>query len=343
MRDREILKNAFAVFEKNTGIAVNMANLQKNNTKNQNHRADAVIEMNWGNQKLEFVAEVKNVLNRPMVGMIIDRFKTVPQNAILVAPYINPNIAEDLRKNNIQFIDTVGNAYINTPPLFIFLKGQRLPEDIELDIPKNIFNAAGLRIVYALLCNPAMVNNNYREIANEAEVALGTVHNLIKKLTKAGHLVDTGPKGRRLIRKKELLDQWVIEYPYQLRPNLLMGRYQTEQADWWKDVRIREYGGFWGGEVAAYKLTQYLKPFKVTIYMRENYNEFLLANKLRREKNGNVEILEMFRTDDNNQANKETVHPILIYADLMALADSRAVETARMIYDKDIAGLIGKD
>ncbi|MCG2815290.1 MAG: hypothetical protein L6425_05075, partial [Candidatus Aminicenantes bacterium] len=282
MRDKEILKNAVTVFEKNTGIAVNIVKKQTNNQKNLNAYMNAVIEINWGDQTHEFIAEVKNVINRPAVGMIIDLFKRAPQNTVLVAPYINPNIAEDLKRNHIQFMDTAGNVFINKPPLYVYLKGQRLPADIEMDTPKNIFNAAGLRIVYALLCNPAMINNNYREIANEAEVALGTVHNLVQKLYKIGHLMETGPKGKRLIRKRELLNQWVTEYPYQLRPNLLMGRYQTEQADWWKDVRIRKYGGFWGGEVAAYKQTQYLKPFKMTIYMREIPNEFLLANKLRK-------------------------------------------------------------
>jgi len=343
MRDKEILKNAVTVFEKNTDIAANITKRQTNNIKNLNYRADAIIEITWGDQKYELIAEVKNVINRPAVGLIIDLFKRAPQNTVLVAPYINPNIAEDLKRNHIQFMDTVGNAFINKPPFYVYLKGQKLPADIEMDAVKNIFNSAGLRIVYALLCNPAIINKNYRDIAKEAEVALGTVHNLLQQINKTGYLVDTGQQGRRLIRVKDLLSQWVTEYPNQLRPNLLLGRYQTDRVEWWKDVRIREYGGLWGGEVAAYKLTQYLKPFKVTIYMSENHNEFLLANKLRRDKNGNIEILEIFRTDDNNQANIDTVHPILIYADLMALADNRAVETARMIYDKEIAGLIGQD
>jgi len=33
--------------------------------------------------------------------------------------------------------------------------------------------------------------------------------------------------------------------------------------------------------------------------------------------------------------------PILIYADLLATADARNIETAKIIYDKEIARLIG--
>ena len=40
---------------------------------------------------------------------------------------------------------------------------------------------------------------------------------------------------------------------------------------------------------------------------------------------------------------KDTVNPILIYADLIATADSRNLEAARKLYDSTIAEYIGED
>lgn len=38
--------------------------------------------------------------------------------------------------------------------------------------------------------------------------------------------------------------------------------------DWWQRVDVTTYGAHWGGEVAAEKLTGYLKPETVTLYIR---------------------------------------------------------------------------
>jgi len=40
---------------------------------------------------------------------------------------------------------------------------------------------------------------------------------------------------------------------------------------------------------------------------------------------------------------KDTVHPILVYADLIASGDKRNIEIANMIYEKEITGLIRED
>ena len=40
---------------------------------------------------------------------------------------------------------------------------------------------------------------------------------------------------------------------------------------------------------------------------------------------------------------EDLVHPILIYADLLATGNERNIETARMIYDQHIVQLIRED
>ena len=65
-------------------------------------------------------------------GGCVAQVKGLPIEGILVADYINPNMAQRLKDRKIQFIDTVGNAYLDLPPTFIFVKGNRETQETKL-------------------------------------------------------------------------------------------------------------------------------------------------------------------------------------------------------------------
>ncbi len=95
--------------------------------------------------------------------------------------------------------------------------------------------------------------------------------------------------------------------------------------------------------MAAAKLTNYLKPEQITIYAQKMLGEFLLTNKLKKDPNGDVEILEAFWQTEYDWPYPELTPPLLIYADLLATGDARNIETARMIYEQQLTGLIRED
>ena len=102
-----------------------------------------------------------------------------------------------------------------------------------------------------------------------------------------------------------------------------------------------------GGEVAAAYLTKYLKPKVVTIYAKEP-GRIALAHRLRKKPDGNVEILKIFWNFEHLRQPTlrdytDLVHPILIYADLMATGDARNIETAEIIYEQQLAYFIEKN
>ncbi|MBI1912819.1 MAG: hypothetical protein HYS21_12570 [Deltaproteobacteria bacterium] len=74
------------------------------------------------------------------------------------------HLAEQLKKNGVEFLDAAGNAFINRPPLFIHIKGNRLPEHLKPATPRRTFRQAGLKVIYAFLCNPGLENQTYRQI-----------------------------------------------------------------------------------------------------------------------------------------------------------------------------------
>ncbi len=58
---------------------------------------------------------------------------------------------------------------------------------------------------------------------------------------------------------------------------------------------------------------------------------------------GEVEILKRFWKPAEPRTRKDVVHPILIYADLLATGNERNIETARIIYEQHIIQLIRED
>ena len=99
--------------------------------------------------------------------------------------------------------------------------------------------------------------------------------------------------------------------------------------------------------MAATLLTEYLKPRIVTIYTNEPLGEFLLTHRIKKDPEGDIEILKTFWKFEHNRTDfwiyPDLVHTLLIYADLLATGDPRNIETAEIIFEQEITRLIGED
>lgn len=304
---------------------------------------DRVIRMMLYGKELNYYAGIKATVTKTQQFLLLMQREKLQYPPLLITKHVNPIMAEELRDKGIDFIDTAGNAFINQPPVYIFIKGNRPLEPVGQVTVKRVFKAAGLKIIFGFICNPGMETKTYREIAAATGVALGTVDWIIKELQELGFLIDMGKRGLKLTQKEILLKRWLTAYPEQLRPKQILGRYRGEQG-WWQQKRLDPLRAQWGGEVAAEKITQYLKPELITIYTAAQYlNQLLLENRLKTDITGDVEILERFWKPVEDQQPDDLVHPLLIYADLLATGDQRNLETAKMIYEQHIIRLIRED
>ena len=337
--ETEILQTAIAAFRKATGVPVH---LQRRQRQRHGRRADAELRFAFPEGERRFDAEVKPALLLQTLGQAIEQMKRLPGKALLVTRYVNPNMAERLKQVDIPFLDTLGNAYLNAPPIFIYMKG-RTPQRFPRERPTRAFAPAGLRVVFALLCRQELAGAPFRTIAQTAHVALGTVAWVVDDLVRLGHLLEMGKRRRRLIHKQQLLERWVAAFPNQLRPKLLLGHYAAPDPNWWEQTRVGDFRAYWGAEIAGARLTGYLKPELVTVYIRDLPGKFLAANRLRTDPRGNVEILKPFWDTKCDWTDAEITHPLLVYADLLATGDPRNIETARRIYDEQLARLVRED
>jgi hypothetical protein len=341
--EEEIFQLAIEAFKKNIPIPTEIDTLALEPAVTNGFQADRRIRMTIQEKVLDYCAEIKTTVTRVNTFLLLMNRDKINIPLLLITRYVNAQMAERLKQDGIEFIDTAGNAYINNPPLYIFIKGNRPPEIFKQPPPKRRFKPVGLRMIFAFLCNPGYENKNYREIAAATDVALGTVGWIMKELRELGFLLDMGKRGYKLIQKEKLFHQWVTAYPEQLRPKQSLGRFRGENG-WWQQKKLDPLMAQWGGEVAAARLTQYLKPELITIYVTaQQLNQLLLENRLKRDLAGDVEILARFWKPGEMWKYDDLVHPILIYADLLATGNQRNIETAKMIYEQYIIRLIGQD
>lgn len=344
--ENELLTNALTAFHHETGIKLDV---NQENTKLNDIKVDAIIQ--FPHEGPTLAVEIKKWAQQANLGALAEQIKRLPIDAVLVADYINPSMAKKLKEMQVQFIDTVGNANINQPPIYIHVTGNKPDQTLTIVKETNrAFDTTGLKVVFGFLCDPQLVNTSYREIAKTTGVALGTVGWVINGLKDAGFIVERG-KERELINKRKLLDRWVEAYPEKLKPKQHVGEFIADTANWWENINIGKYGALWGGEIAAAKYTNYLQPQVATVYLPKEAGNKLLAeaklhkaNEFATDKTGLVRIFRPFWPTDAVQQDKNaTVHPILVYADLIETGDPRNIETARMIYEQYINKYIGAD
>jgi len=299
---------------------------------------DAWVRMAIGETTLDLPVLVRRDVTPDTLGAIAHRMARWGGKALLVAGYVPPAMADALRAMGTAFLDGAGNAFLDVPPVFVWVKGQRKRIAAEAQEPLGrAFQPRGLQVLFALLCNPGLVDRPYREIATHARVAHGTVGWVMAELPQLGFMGEV--KGhRRLLQGERLLAQWVEAYARTLRPKLLLGKYATEKLDWAQGAEVEPFGLLLGGEPAGERLTGYLKPATATFFGEQVDARFLAAHRLRKDPAGKVECRRRFWAFEAEEPH--LVPTILVYADLLAIGDGRCLETAALLLERIHARLV---
>lgn len=115
---------------------------------------------------------------------------------LLITTYLTPALAVQCREMGLQFVDTAGNAYLDVAGLFVFVCGQTPPGSLVRPPMRTTGNPSSQRMVFTLLCQPALLQATYREIAHLSGIALGSVGAVFNGLAARGWLLETRAEGR---------------------------------------------------------------------------------------------------------------------------------------------------
>ena len=332
--------------------------------RQQNARAkapnvDGFARLARGKTKQDVVLEFKRGVTPATLGAVLAQTRAQAaaygKPVVLVTHHVTPPVTRALRAAGQQFIDTAGNAYLEAPGWLLNIVGQKPAEAIVPTHAGKGGTPAGLKVLFALLCDTKLVEEPLRTIATNANVALGAVTSILKDLNDRGYLVVL-PGVRRLQPNKRLLDEWAMAYARTLRPKTLIAAYDAHTPGTWKEWALDVAHQQWGGEPAAALLTHHLRPEVLTIYGEKLPQKLLVGQRLRAIapgdaglRNAHVELRRRFwgqgltaRLEALGIA-PTTVPPVLIYADLLATGDARCIETAEILYEQTIARLLKLD
>ena len=343
-RDSEVLDAALRALADAAGIKSEVTELAA--CAEDTSIADAIVNLNANGTTHRYFAACKRLVDRTAaLALIHSQLADFPEPALLVTPYLSPQLAEHSRTIGLQFIDAAGNAHLNTDGLYVFISGRK-PRDLPARAPvRGANNATALRMVFALLSEPSLLQAPYREIAQAADIALGSVGPVFQALATRGLLVESAT-GRRLTDPWRVLDEWTTSYPTALRPKLHARRFRSPDPDWWQHVDVATLSGCWSGEIAAARMTHYFKPATQTLYiapsaMRDTLRQLVTAHRLQAQPDGPIELLETFwQPPAGRAAQNDLVSPILAYADLMASMSPRNIEVASLIRKEDLARVL---
>lgn len=342
--EEELAQAALNALHATTGLTGQLVQVPRNASQGT-YRPDVAIELNVDDASLLFYGECKtNVDRRSILAQVKSQLDALDAPGLLVAPYLSRTMLESCRVVGLQSIDTAGNAYLDAPGLYVLVKGQKASSTQIVNTPERLSaNTSALRMIFALLAYPALITASYREIAKAAGIALGAVGSIYQDLARRG--LATGfdkVHGRRILDRDRLVDEWVAMYPVRLRPKLHVRRFKAPDPYWWQNVDPIELDAWWGGEIAADRLTGMLKPSTQTLYVLPDQAQRCLRSLIARYRlspnpEGEFELLDAFWNLPRNQRHPQLVPPILVYADLLASLDPRNMTVAKAIRDTMIA------
>ena len=313
-------------------------------------RADALLTLAADNTQLRYVVEAKRAVTNTTLGAAIAQARTLAgatnRTPLLIAEYIPTGIAEKLKAQDQQFADAAGNAYLTGKGTLIWVCGRKRPPALA-PYRGGAFAAGGIKVLFALLCNPALAAAAQRHIADTAGVALGTVPGVLRDLAEKGHVLGKG-KSRRLAYLPRLLDEWVTIYAHTLYPRTLLRTLAPPNLDGWENWNIAQYGARWGAEPAAKILVGQIHPGNLTLYVKRLPGRLIAEQRMVEpapsDEQGLVHFRENFWGNGADETPEPpTVHPLLVYADLLATGDGRCIETAELVRETHLARLLEHD
>ncbi|MBL7076712.1 MAG: hypothetical protein ISS31_04505 [Kiritimatiellae bacterium] len=314
---------------------------------------DGRLDIDYKGHSHAFAVRVKTHLHNALIDRMLADHPGLPPAAprlLVISDQIGAKHAAMLTQKGVAFLDTAGNAFLDLPGLYLSITGRKSSTPAQRPRPGRAFQPSGLRLVFACLTDPfldrdpskAIINQTFRTIKQRTGVAVGSIGRILDDLGDAGFVV-VDDKMRLIVDRRRLVQKWTDNYIDRLMPKQDAGRYAASGQDWWRDIHLDPAKQLWGGEVAAARLTGFLKPQQVTVYAKSEASNLILDARLRLDPDGDVQLLHAFWGDWPHAAHDDCVHPLLIYADLLASGIDRNMETARRVYDGYLHSIVEPD
>jgi len=307
------------------------------------YRPDAVLRLRTPRRKHDLWVEVKRThLTYVLVDGILARIgKMAERPWILFAPYVGQRMGRHLAEFGVNYVDAAGNCRLRIgDDYFATIEGQRPARD---GTRGRGIGVPGYQVLFAILAKPDFLNTPIRTLADAAGVGKTAAGDTIARLGQEG-LIAGRRRRRHLLNTQTILDRWLAGYATTVRPRLLVGRYRTEDTDPGAlENRIEKALGdrvtwAWGGGAAAMRLTKHYRGEETVLHVEAPPAD--LAKRLRAlpAQDGPLTILRAPGKIGFEGILPRTVHPLLVFTELLATGKERAREAAQEIRERYLEG-----
>lgn len=182
--------------------------------------ADTRLELSGAFGRAVWPVQVVTRLNRDGLAFLAQQ--PPADGRVLLCGPLGSRQAEQLRQLGLAFVDAAGNAFLQHPPFYLDIRGHKPAAPAPR--PGRAFTTAGLKLIYTLLQDPALLTADYRRLAAAAGIALGNVGSILGALAEQNYLQLQGRQQRMFTRPEALLYRWQLGYVEHLRARLLLQR-----------------------------------------------------------------------------------------------------------------------
>jgi hypothetical protein len=322
-------------------------------------RFDGILTRNTADGRLRYLVEEKRHFRHQDVAVIAEQLirrraelpaEHADDRLLLLAPHVRPQQAAVLERAQIDYLDLAGNAHLHAPGLFVHVEGRQAPKEPQPGPGRP--QKGWIKTVMAILVRPELTNAPYRRLANQADVALGTLAACMNDLATRGLLLD-GKGGRRVADREALVALWVQAYIEVLRPKLKERRFQVraeEKQEIWTrfETVLGARAQPWAltGADAAERVNHFFRAEETEIYApvkaledRETQKALIAQPAMR---GGNLLIIEPpgpLAIPEATGAGLPVAPDLLAYAELRYRGTGQALEAAEMVLPRvlDIA------
>jgi len=280
-------------------------------------------------------------LGRETAELLIHQAWPRPGTVVL-ARAVGREIGDLFAGVGLQFVDSLGNCYLRLGDRYLARIQDKAPP---VRSPRDRgLRAAAYRVLFALLAKPVLLDAPVREIARAVEVSPQTASNVLQVLAERG-LILHGRGHRRWApgRRDDALATWIAGFRSVLAPSLVVGRFRAQETDPRELERriepLLDALGEWryGGGAAATRLTHHFRGDRTVLYFREPPPDLQARLRLTRDPRGPIAVFRAPGTVAFESPDPRSVHPLLVYADLLSEDDERAREAAGVVHERLLA------
>jgi hypothetical protein len=287
------------------------------------------------------VEETRTHLTHKAVDHIIAMASASPEPVLILAPHIGAGLAAKLTAAGLNYLDAHGNCHISAPPLYIHIEGKT---GAPLPRADKGIRSPGYQVLFAYLADTTLLDAPVRHVAERAGVSRQPVSDMRNRLLEEGYIFETKTKAAwHPTRLRDALTLWLHGYDTAVRSALQRGTYRTQDAmpgdleqRLVQELGEKQIDFRWGGGAAAFRLTGHYRGETTVVHVRDAADDINRGLRAVRDTRGNLVLMDAFGSI-NWKPGTNTVHPLLVYSELLHASSERAREAAQEVYDTHLA------